>query len=154
ALDTLTGEVAWTHSGLRAGTIILGGEKIVYLRPPEGQNPIALRAVDGKRIDTKNLADTLNKFLHLVDDQFVMAAQLPGGKTGLRLFDPVAGRDLWMLELQGQAKISILDGDRAAVLEQDGKDGKFGLIDLQTGRRNVLATIAAEDINPRTDAFA
>ena len=45
-------------------------------------------------------------------------AGLAGGKPGLRLYDPVADRDLWTLALAQQAKISILDNDRAAVIDQ------------------------------------
>jgi outer membrane protein assembly factor BamB len=148
-LDSLTGEVAWTQSGLRPGTIVLGGEQVVYIRPPDGKNALVVRAIDGKRIETKSLSEPLNKFLHLVNDQFVMSG-LAGGKVGLRLFDPVAGRDSWSMPLHQQAKISILDGDRAALIEPDGK---FGLIDLQTGQRKSLATIPAEDWNPRTESF-
>ncbi|MBI3861654.1 MAG: PQQ-binding-like beta-propeller repeat protein [Planctomycetia bacterium] len=148
-LDALNGEVVWTHSGLRTGTIVLGGEHVVYLRPPDGQNPVALRAVDGTPILAKQLADTLNRFVHEVNDNFVMSG-LAGGKPGLRLFDPVAGRDLWSFELNAQAKISILDNDRAAILDTDGK---FALVDLQSGKRRELATILADDLGSRTDAF-
>jgi outer membrane protein assembly factor BamB len=148
-LDGLTGEVSWTLAGLRAGTVLLGGEKIVYVRPPDGQNPLALRAIDGQRIETKNLELTLNRFLHLVNDQFIMSG-LANNKPGLRLYDPVSDRDLWTAALPQQARISILDNDRAALIEPDGK---FGLIDLKTGKRQALATIPDEDLNPRSEAF-
>ncbi len=148
-LDALTGEVAWTLTGLRAGTIVLGGEKVVYMRPPDGRDASAVRAVDGQRIETKNLSDTINRCLSVVNDQFVMSG-LAGAKPGLRLFDPVGSRDLWTIPLHQQARISILDDDRAASIEPDGK---FGLIDLKTGLRKALATIPAEDWNPRIEAF-
>ena len=154
--DAITGEVAWTQTGcLRAGngTIVPGGEKVVLsATPPTDENALAVRAIDGKRIETKTNPgrhDQSVVSLQLVDDRFVMSGS-SGGKAGLRLFDPVAGRDLWALELPAQAKISILDNDRAALIEPDGK---FGLIDLKTGQRKTLATISAEDLNLRTESF-
>jgi outer membrane protein assembly factor BamB len=148
-LDAATGKVAWMQTGVRNGTIALGGENLVYIRPHDGQNAIAVRARDGQRVDTKNLDTTLTRFLHLVNDQFVMSG-LAGSKPGLRLYDPVADRDSWTLPLQPQSKISILDNDRAAVLDPDGK---FGLIDLKTGRRQALATVVPAEQPARTETF-
>jgi outer membrane protein assembly factor BamB len=150
-LDSLTGEVCWIYTGVRPSTHTLGGDEVVYLRPTDGQSPLALRASDGKRLDVKNLPETLNRAIHAVHDNFVLSG-LPEGKPGLRLFDPIAGRDLWTIALAKGAVMAMLENDRLAVLEAG--DGKFGVIDLATGKRHDMATIAPEDIKGKPEFYA
>ncbi|MBS0265352.1 MAG: PQQ-binding-like beta-propeller repeat protein [Planctomycetes bacterium] len=148
-IDALSGETAWVYNGVRSNSIVLGGDQVVYIRPPDGQNCVALRAVDGRKVEAKNLDITLNRFVHLVRDRFVMSG-LPKSKTGLRLYDPIRDQDVWTVELAPEAKISLLDRDRAAILTPDGT---FTLLDLQTGSSQPLAQIPADEFNPRTNAF-
>jgi hypothetical protein len=168
-LDALSGDVCWVYTGIRPGTLVLGGDEVIYLRPPDGLNPIALSVTDGRRIEVKNLAETLNRAIHAVGDNFVLAtptqgAALSQGKSGLRLFDPIQERDLWSIELPKDTIMTALDNDRMAVLELDarttgqpgGKPGgdpgaKFAVIDLTTGTRQELATIAPEDLKGRSN---
>ena len=170
-LDALSGEVCWVYTGVRPGTLVLGGDEVIYLRPAEGVNPIALRVSDGRRIEVKNLADTLNRAVHVVGDNFVLTALADGtglgqGKGGLRLFDPIQGRDLWSIELPRDTVMTVLDNDRMAVLEIDAKPspqpggksggqpaGKFAVIDLASGKRQELAIIAAEDLKGRNEVY-
>jgi len=105
AYDSLTGRECWTYTGVRPGTLVLGGDDLVYLRPADGQNPIALRAGDGRRIEIHGLAEMLNRALHFVGDAPVLWG-LKGGQAGLRLFDPVRERDLWTVELARGAVMS------------------------------------------------
>ncbi len=150
-LDAFTGEVCWIYTGVRPSTHTLGGDEVVFLRPTDGQNPLALRASDGKRLDVKNLPETLNRAIHVVNDNFVLSG-LAENKPGLRLFDPVAGRDLWTVGLAKGAIMSMLDNDRLAVLE--AAEGKFALVDLVTGERHDMATIAPDDIKGKPEFYA
>ncbi len=149
-LDALTGEICWTYTGVRPDTQTLGGEEIVYLRPADKQNPLALRAADGRRLEVKNLNETMDQAVHVVGDNFVLW-NLGGGKEGLRLFDPIAGKDLWTVELAKATRLSLLENNRMAVLEPSGK---FALVDLSTGERRNMATIAAEDLKGKSDVYA
>ena len=149
-LDALTGESCWTYTGVRPGTLTLGGEQVLYLRPADGLNPLALRASDGKRLDVKNLAETLNRAMHVVGDNFVLSG-LAAGKPGLRLYDPLADKDLWTVEILKGTLMSTLDNNRMAVLESNGK---FGVIDLSTGLRQELAALPPEDLKGRTEVYA
>lgn len=150
-LDALTGEVCWVYTGVRPSTHTLGGDEVVYLRPTDGQNPLALRASDGKRLEVKNLPETLNRAIHIVRDNFVLSG-LAEGKSGLRLFDPLAGRDLWTVELAKAAVMTMLENDRLAVLEPS--EGKLAVIDLRTGERHEMATVAADDIKGKPEFYA
>ncbi len=168
-LDAISGEVCWVYTGVRPGTLVLGGDEVIYLRQSDGQNPVALRVNDGRRVEIKNLAETLNRAVHVVGDNFVLA-NLGDGKPGLRLFDPVRQRDLWSVELRRDTLMTLLDNDRMAVLEPEPKPAaamenraranrpaaqgaRFAVIDLASGRRQELATIAAEDLKARHEIY-
>jgi len=168
-LDALSGEVCWVYSGVRPGTLVLGGGEVIYLRQLN-LDPVALRVADGRRVEIKNLAEMLNRAVHAVGDNFVLT-NLGDGKTGLRLFDPVRQRDLWSVELRRDTVMTMLDNDRMAILEPEpkptgapsrpGADGKaarsagakFAVIDLVSGRRQELATIAADDLAARLEVY-
>lgn len=150
-LDALTGEVCWVYTGVRPGTLMLGGDEVVYLRPPDGQNPVALRAGDGKRLEVKNLKDSLTNTMHVIRDNFVLSANT-GTKGGLRLYDPVKGTDVWTTELARGAVMTLLENDRMAVFE--AAEGKFAIVDLRTGVRREVAKIAPEDLKGRTEVYS
>lgn len=148
-LDAISGETCWTCTGVRPGTLMLGGDEVVYLKPPEGA-PLALRAADGKPIEIEKLAETLSRAVHAIGDHFVLSAT-NGGKTALRLYDPVGGRDLWALEFPKGTLVSMLERDRMAVLEADGK---FSLLELRTGEKALLATLSQDELKGHHEVFA
>ncbi len=148
-LDAMTGDVCWVCTGVRPGSLVFGGDEVVYLRPPDGQNPVALRASDGKRLEVELLAETLNRAMHVVGDGFVVPASA-GGKSGLRLFEPVSGRNLWTVEFARGTVMTTLENDRMALLEPDGK---FAILDLRTGARHDLATLSADQLKGRSEVY-
>ena len=159
-LDALTGEVCWIYTGVRPGTLVMGGHEVIYLRPPDG-NSVALRVADGQRIEVKNLKETLDRAVHVVGDNFVLT-NLRDGKPGLRLFDPIQAHDLWSTELARDAVMTPLEHDRIALLETDARPAgqpavqmgaKFSVVDLTTGARQVLASIAPEDLKARNEVY-
>jgi outer membrane protein assembly factor BamB len=150
-LDALTGEVCWIYTGIRPGTATLGGAEVVYLRPPDNHNALALRASDGRQLAVKDLSQTVGRALHVVRDSFVLSG-LADGKTGLRLFDPIAGKDLWTVPLDKTAVMSLLENDQMAVLEISG--AKFSVVDLRTGARRDMALSGVDDLKPGREIYA
>jgi outer membrane protein assembly factor BamB len=148
-LDGMTGDVCWVYTGVRPGSLVFGGEEVVYVRPPDGQNPVGLRASDGKRVEVEILAETLNRAMHVVGDSFVVPASA-GGKSGLRLFEPVSGRNLWTVEFARGTVMTTLENDRMALLEPDGK---FAILDLHTGARRDLAKLSADQLKGRSEVY-
>lgn len=149
-LDARTGEVRWTYAGGRAGGAIFGGREVIYVRPGDGRGTVALRAADGKRLEVQSLDETLNRAVHSVGDAFV----LPVSGGGLRLYDPVAMRDLWKVEL-GKVVMYPLENDRLAILQTDAQQGgRFQLLDMQSGKLQFLGTLAPEELKGRTEQFA
>lgn len=153
--DTRTGEPRWTYTGIRSGSFIFGGREVIYVRPADGQNGLALRAGDGKRLDLPDLNDTLARAVHAVGDRFVLSSS-NNGKTALRLFDPLTQTDVWKVELANKSVMSPLDNDRLAIVEPgSGTDGsRFQLLDLQTGTMQLLGTLTPEEMKGRNELFA
>jgi outer membrane protein assembly factor BamB len=147
-LDAISGETCWTCAGIRPGTLMLGGDQVVYFKGHEGA-PLALRASDGKRLEVEKLPDLLSHAIHAVGDNFVLSNS-SGGKTGMRLHDPVRRRDLWSLELSKGSLLSILENDRMAMFESDGK---FSLVDLRTGQQKLLATLPEDERKGHSDVY-
>jgi hypothetical protein len=124
-----------------------------------------LRVSDGRLVDVKNLAETLNRAVHVVGDNVVLT-NLGDGKTGLRLFDPVHERNLWSIELRKDTVMTVLENDRMAVLEPEAKPAgqppgqpavtpgaKFAVIDLTSGQRQELTNVAADDLKGRNEIY-
>jgi len=150
--DTQTGDVRWTYTGIRPGASIFGGRETVYVRPADGQNCVALRALDGKRLEVANLGEVLNRAVDSVDDSFVMP--LTGGRPGLRLFDPLANRESWKIEYAKGTLIYPLEHDRLAILETAQNTGTFYVLDLVTGSKTQLGTVTSEELKGRNEVFA
>jgi outer membrane protein assembly factor BamB/tetratricopeptide (TPR) repeat protein len=150
AFEALTGRECWTYTGVRPGTQVFGGDELVFFRPADGKNPIALRARDGRRVEINGLEEIMNRALVFIGDAPVLW-NLKGGQPGLRLFDLVAQRDLWAVEIAKGAQMSALDSERMAVLEPDGK---LAVITLRTGRRQSLGQVASTDLAGRSEVFA
>lgn len=155
-LDTLTGDVLWTHDGIRPGTLLFGNEDFILLRPSDGRAPVALRALDGKRLEIDNLSELVAQAMCVTDRGLVLHSRVPVGtgasaKTSLRLFDLLAGKDLWKIELPRSTLLSLPGGDQLAALEPGGN---FQSIDLQTGAVKLLGSVPATEAKRRTEAFA
>lgn len=150
--DALTGEVRWTYAGVRPATQVFGGQETIFLRA--GGTVTALRASDGKRLELKNLDETLTRALCAVGDRFVLP--VAGAATpGLRLFDPLTQADLWKVDLVKGTVMTPLENDRLALLEIDGPSvGRFRLLDLTTGDAETLGTLTADDLRGRGDLHA
>lgn len=150
--DTQTGDVRWTFTGIRPGAAVFGGRETVYVRPADGQNCVALRALDGKRLEVANLGEVLNRAVDSVDDSFVMP--LTGGRPGLRLFDPLTNRESWKTEYAKGTLIYPLEHDRLAILETAQNSGTFYVLDLVSGSKTQLGSVTSEELKGRNEVFA
>lgn len=149
-LDSLTGEVRWTCTGVRPGALLLGGDDILYLRPADGRNPVAYRAADGKQLDIPDLGNILSRALHTIGNDFVLTG-VRDNKAEVRLYDPLGKKDRWKADFPRGTFMSVLDNDLMAFLEPDGK---FQLLDLPTGKLSLIATLTADDLKSKNEVYA
>lgn len=152
--DTVTGQVMWTHDGIRPGTQICGNDEVLYLRTPDQQKSFALRSVDGQAVEMPKLHEWLNTAVHVVGRCFVFADDSQSkGKPALRLFDPLQSKDVWRgVDLPSGSMMSLHGGSHLMLL--DPKSGSLRRIDLRTGREEKLGTVEADDLKGRQEVYA
>jgi outer membrane protein assembly factor BamB len=154
--DSVTGQVMWTHDGLRPGTQICGDDDVLYVRTADQQKSLALRSIDGQSIEMPKLHEWLNSAVHVIGRCFVFADGAgPKSKPALRLFDPLTNKDVWNgVELPSGTLMALQCGLKLALL--DSKAGNFRRVDLRSGREVQLGTVASDDLNikNRQEVFA
>ncbi|MFN0053060.1 MAG: PQQ-binding-like beta-propeller repeat protein [Planctomycetales bacterium] len=152
-LDARTGDVRWTLSGVRPGALVFGGRNLLFLRSGDANGSMAFRASDGKRLDLPQLAETLSRAVHAVDDRFVLPVS-GGPKAGLRLYDPLTQQDIWKVEFPKGTVMGPLDSERLALLENDSEGGRLQSLDLRTGRLRLLGRLTPDEMKGRTELYA
>lgn len=153
-LDGLTGEVIWTVEGLRPGTQFFGGEDLLYLRSQQG-TVVARRPLDGQAVAVENLQSLLSQASELVDRNLVLLDNpgTPNAKDrSLRLYDPVAKKDLWKIDVPKTSSFSRLDDDVVAIFDTEA--GHLHRLDLRNGRQVLLGTLSKEDLKARNELYA
>jgi outer membrane protein assembly factor BamB len=150
-LDAMTGEPRWTMSGIRPGSLVLGNEQFVFVRPSDGSDALALRSLDGKPLKVPGLTALLNRAIQVTERGVILtesSTQPPLVKV--QLHDPISGNNLWSTEFPRGVMMSVVDHDRIALLDPSGK---FDLLDLRNGAVQTLGTVAAEDLKGRQEAY-
>jgi hypothetical protein len=152
--DTLTGQVMWTHDGIRPGTTICGDDDVLYFRTPDQSKSFALRSVDGQPVEMPKLQEWLNNAVHVVGRCFVFADDsLSKGKPSLRMFDPVLDNDVWHgIDVPTGTLMSLHTRSQLVLL--DPANGNLRRIDLRTGLEEKLGAIATDDLKGRQEVFA
>lgn len=162
-LDALTGETRWRFDGVQPGTVFFGDDDVLYLRTPTVADSVALRAIDGKRIDVPKLGEHFTRAAQVVGRGILFStvsttsptppSELPGKPhVTLRLIDPLKNDDVWKAELATGTLMSQLPGDRLALL--DPATGSFQSLDLRTGEIQTLGSVSTDDLKNRTEMFA
>lgn len=135
-LDSLTGQVRWTHEGVVRNTTIVGNERVVFIVPPERKEAVALRSRDGQPLDFPGIGQLLAKTLDVTDGGLlIMETQrsflgLTAPQTLVRLYDPHRDTDRWRREWSHDTYLGLSDaGDLVAL----SPDGRLELIDTAAG---------------------
>lgn len=151
-LDALSGELRWTLSGIRPGSLVSGNEQVVFVRPPDGTEALALRTLDGKSLKVPGLAGLLDRAVQVCERGLVLtesSAVPPVVK--LKLHDPIAANDIWSVDFPRGVVMSPLDQDRLALFDPAGK---FSLLDLKSGSVQLLGEVGQDDMKGRQEVLA
>jgi outer membrane protein assembly factor BamB len=142
ALDLRTGQKLWQQGGISPRSIIFGdGQYFLLADPGDGGKPMGkvLRAVDGTAVEgLPEFAKfvTGSNRIKIVGRSLLMF-ELAGSERVLRLYDPIAGKDLWSLKFDKEAKTArCFDGALVGIVEASGA---VHLIDATTGKRSFQA---------------
>ena len=108
------------------------------------------RPSDGRKLEIPDLPLLVDNTFDIVEGDLILAETTAEAKTTkLRRFDPLAGVDRWTLEtLPADAEFTLLDDADLAVLSR--ASGELSRVDLVTGARKVLGTIAPSELKKST----
>ena len=102
-LDPLTGDVLWRRRGILPHTTVKGNDQTVFVMPPNGSEPYALRAADGRSVPAQDLAARTRNAVAVTHSGFVRVDRKTGGRiqgsasSRLKIFveDPLTGDSAW-----------------------------------------------------------
>jgi outer membrane protein assembly factor BamB len=158
-LDALTGEVRWKHNGVEPRTKVYGSDSVVYVVPPERKRAIALRAIDGKRLDVERVGDVITQSISISAKGLVLvestSAESPptagSANITVRLYDPFARRQHWSRVYPRRTGLSLLDEQHLLALRPSGE---IELVDLEHGgTRTIGETISEADRAPASPKY-
>lgn len=163
AIDPLSGSKLWTRTNIPASSLIFGDTKHIFVVETVAGKSTSrvLRALDGSPIDgVPEFASLVSKPGRRVIGRNLLLNE--GGRLkplSIRLYDPLVGKDIWKkdyaampepddyksrgLEFNGQAKlIKTFTNDLTGAFQ---RDGKFELLDVNTGKVVFKSAIDAEN---------
>jgi hypothetical protein len=158
-LDAHTGALRWSREGLQPGTIVRGDEQLLYLITPDRTKATAFRPLDGKELLLPNLHKNLRKAVAIHGKDLLLADHGAGGASpvksrkhfALRMYDPLAEKDLWKLEVPTGTLVSSLNDEQLALLDPSGQ---FRVLELGSGQARLLGTITPDEFRRKSEAFA
>ena len=138
AIDPVSGRVLWTRTDVSPSSRLFGDDQHVFVvEMAENGKPAStrvFRTYDGATVAAPDFRQAYEDRIRLVGRDILTADKEHDGVT-LRLYDPLAGKDVWK---QAFAPKSIVlqadDGDLTGVIEPDGL---VRVVDLAT-RKEVL----------------
>lgn len=157
-LDTETGAIRWTRTGIPQHSLVVGNSHTLFVVPPDRTESYALRASDGLRLDIADLGNILPRSIWLGDEGLLTidvdsvreADGASDRETIARLFDPISNVEHWKRTWKGRTHLSLLDDGRLAVLDAKSQ---LELIEPQFGRGQVFEALPEELVKVRADMY-
>lgn len=159
-LDASTGRIRWTREGIQPGTLVHGSDELLYLVAPNRNTATALRALDGSEVAIDGLIDHFRKALDLRGKDFILAATdssknilglTPKGGVTVRRFDPLTKKDRWQVDFPAKTLSTPLSDQHLAIVTAEGK---FQILDLETGNVQGFASGSESELKSRSDLYA
>jgi outer membrane protein assembly factor BamB len=132
-LDPLHGTTMWSRADLPAETTVFGDDQNLYLVDVSGasaSNGRALRASDGSEVAVPDFSALYQNRLR-VHGHRILAAQPGREGVTLRLYDILAGKDVWSKAVGG--KSTVLNSEDPNFTGAIDPAGKVTVLDARTG---------------------
>ncbi|MCH7989362.1 MAG: PQQ-binding-like beta-propeller repeat protein, partial [Planctomycetes bacterium] len=157
-LDAATGEVRWIRDRIKRGTTVFGSDDVIYVVPPNRNETVALRALDGKKLNVPKIAGLLRQAVRISGNDLVLiesnASNLFGfarRKTIVRRYNPLTQQELWKLEFPNGTHFSLLENGTLAALTPSRQ---FELVNLDSGKRKKIGEpIPEADLKSRSQLY-
>ena len=147
ALDPLKGTVLWKKE-VPTGSYLFGDPEHVFIVESSDSGlpskAKAIRAADGVTVDVPDFSELFHpsRRVKVIGRHVLAFDDDPKGGKVLRLYDPLAGKDVWRESFPAGSKVARpLDGDIAGVVQPDGT---LSIFDIPT-RKLVLQVKKADD---------
>lgn len=141
-LDAATGEVRWIRDRIKRGTTVLGSDDVIYVLPPNRSETVALRALDGKKMDVPKIAGLLSQSIRISGNDLVLiesnASSLFGlarRKTIVRRYNPLTRQDQWKWEFPNGTYLTLLENGTLAALTPSHQ---LEIVNLDSGERQKI----------------
>lgn len=154
-IDTLTGEICWTMENVPSDAQFFGGDGLLYQQ--EGKNKktlVAIRMLDGKRIDMPHLADFTSGVTSSRAKRFVGRYGLFTKKSDknvqISLKDPLDGAEVWSREFPAKS-LSVLSNEHQLFVVTP--EGTFSQLNLKTGELHLLGKVDLDALKSRRTVY-
>jgi outer membrane protein assembly factor BamB/tetratricopeptide (TPR) repeat protein len=141
--DPLRGSLIWKKIDVAAGSRVFGDENYLFLVEGSDSGGFGagrvLRAIDGAPMDM--IPDFSNVYQNRIriEGRRILAANSGQGGLTLRLYDIVAGKDLWSKDFPaGSVVAKTEDPNLTGVIDPTGK---LTAIEVDTGRELIVASV-------------
>jgi outer membrane protein assembly factor BamB/tetratricopeptide (TPR) repeat protein len=136
AVDPVTGRVLWTRSDVTSSADVFGDENNIYVVDvdPRGNATAsrAFRAYDGVSVRVRNFADEYQNRLRLLGRNILVSDTDAKNVLTLRIYDVLAGKDLWSQKFAAGATVLRSEAPRLAGAVE--ANGTVRVVDLGTGK--------------------
>lgn len=139
AVDPLTGKTVWTRHGTAPGSDIFGDDELLFITPPDGNEAVVVRVVDGQEVGRRNVPSPNQRLTTL--GRRVLVWDTSRAQAVLALRDVWAERDEWKEEFPAGARPWPLGDEAVGVLD---RQGRFVIMDLADGRKSLDARVDPE----------
>lgn len=162
-VDPRTGEWLWRKDGIPQFAQVIGNRDMICVVPQDRSKSEAFRASDGKQLKIDRLGTMLGNALQMSGDSLLLlegagnsvgiwSLGVRGGKSKLRLHQPLEQKDRWKVDLPSGTLVTAIDQHQLLVVPPDGKVER---IEIATGKRVALAPIPVKDTKlRRTETYA
>jgi outer membrane protein assembly factor BamB len=157
-LDASTGEVRWIRNRIKRGTKVIGCDDVIYVVPPNRSETVALRALDGKKMNVPKIAGLLSHAVRIFGNDLVLveanSSSLFGlfrRKTIVRRYNPLSQQEQWKLELPNGTYLSLLENGSLATLTPSHQ---LELVNLDSGKLQTISDpIPEADLKSRGQLY-
>ncbi|HVS38454.1 MAG TPA: PQQ-binding-like beta-propeller repeat protein, partial [Gemmataceae bacterium] len=152
AVDPVNGRVLWTRSDVSPSSHIFGDDQNLFVvEMSDSGKPAStriFRVCDGETIPALDFHQMYEDRIRLVGRN-ILTANKNSEATTLRLYDPLAGKDLWKQTFAPKSLVmQAEDGDVAGVVELDDKGGLARVVDVFTGKELLNANSRFDKDHP------
>lgn len=136
AVDPLDGETLWWRDDLPAGCDLFGDSEYLFVRKPDETSAIVFRALDGKKLGTREVPEIDDRVL--ASGRRCVSAGAAGDRLAVIAKDLWSGQVLWERSLPKNAGLHIVGPGEVAMLSPEGQ---LQVVDADDGSLVVEASL-------------